>query len=199
MKALTDEESDAAQMTFPAYVHGMLKMESFAGAIRPDQEKAQVVVRVPGRAQAGAVAARSAVFAHPGRRPGRRPPLPRRLPVRLHRADLEPVPADGHHPEGLDQPRARPEGDPRTSTPISTPSSSAMRASGPRSGRATSTTRSSTRPRSPGWPPPGIERLADMQLSDGGWGWFSGFGEYRCHRTRRPWSSTACKSPARTT
>jgi uncharacterized protein YfaS (alpha-2-macroglobulin family) len=24
----------------------------------------------------------------------------------------------------------------------------------------------------------GIQRLADMQLSDGGWGWFSGFGEY---------------------
>ncbi len=47
MKALTDEESDAAQMTFPAYVHGMLKTEAFAGAIRPDQEKAQVVIRVP--------------------------------------------------------------------------------------------------------------------------------------------------------
>ena len=47
MKALTDEESDAAQMTFPAYVHGMLKMEAVAGAIRPDQDKAQVVLRVP--------------------------------------------------------------------------------------------------------------------------------------------------------
>ena len=47
MKALTDQESDAAQMSFPAYVHGMLKMEAFAGAIRPDQEKAQVVLRVP--------------------------------------------------------------------------------------------------------------------------------------------------------
>src|SRR6516165_3700661 len=23
----------------------------------------------------------------------------------------------------------------------------------------------------------GLERLADMQLSDGGWGWFSGYGE----------------------
>ena len=34
-------------MSFPAYVHGMLKMEAFAGAIRPDQEKAQVVFRVP--------------------------------------------------------------------------------------------------------------------------------------------------------
>ena len=47
MKALTDEESDAAQMSFPAYVHGMLKTEAFAGTIRPDQEKAQVVFRVP--------------------------------------------------------------------------------------------------------------------------------------------------------
>ena len=47
MKAITDEESDAAQMTFPAYVHGMLKTEAFAGAIRPDQEKGQVVLRVP--------------------------------------------------------------------------------------------------------------------------------------------------------
>src|SRR6185295_11111934 len=34
MKALTDEESDAMQMTFPVYVHGMLKTESFAGALR---------------------------------------------------------------------------------------------------------------------------------------------------------------------
>ena len=47
MKALTDEESDAAQMSFPVYVHGMLKMEAFAGAIRPDEQKGQVVIRVP--------------------------------------------------------------------------------------------------------------------------------------------------------
>ena len=45
----------------------------------------------------------------------------------------------------------------------------------------------------------GLQRLADMQLSDGGWGWFSGFGEYSPRRTPRPWSSTACRSPARTT
>ncbi len=47
MKALTDEESDAAQMTFPAYVHGMLKMEAVAGVLRPDENKAQFVLRVP--------------------------------------------------------------------------------------------------------------------------------------------------------
>ena len=30
MKALTDEESDAMEMKFPVYVHGMLKMDSFS-------------------------------------------------------------------------------------------------------------------------------------------------------------------------
>ena len=106
MKALTDEESDAAQMSFPAYVHGMLKMEAFAGSIRPDEQKAQVVVRVPSERKARPVAPRSALFAHARRGPGRRPPLSRRLPLRLHRADVEPVPADGDHPEDPDQPRA---------------------------------------------------------------------------------------------
>src|SRR5262249_44725961 len=35
-KGLTDEESDATQMYLPVYVHGMLKTESFAGALRPN-------------------------------------------------------------------------------------------------------------------------------------------------------------------
>ena len=55
MKALTDQESDAAQMSFPAYVHGMLKIEAFAGAIRPDDQKAQVIVPRSLRAQTGPV------------------------------------------------------------------------------------------------------------------------------------------------
>ncbi|MSR58152.1 MAG: alpha-2-macroglobulin [Planctomycetaceae bacterium] len=47
MKALSDEESDAMQMQFPVYVHGMLKLESFAGVIRPDQDTASVTLTVP--------------------------------------------------------------------------------------------------------------------------------------------------------
>ena len=47
MKALTDEESDAIEMQFPCYVHGMLKTESWAGTVRPDAENAQVTIRVP--------------------------------------------------------------------------------------------------------------------------------------------------------
>jgi uncharacterized protein YfaS (alpha-2-macroglobulin family) len=47
MKAVTDEESDAMQMSFPAYVHGMLKMDSFSGVIRPEKESGKITISVP--------------------------------------------------------------------------------------------------------------------------------------------------------
>lgn len=47
MKALTDEESDAMQMSFPCKVHGMLKMESYSGVIRPNKDKASITLTVP--------------------------------------------------------------------------------------------------------------------------------------------------------
>lgn len=47
MRALTDEESDAMQMSFPVYVHGMLKQEALAGALRPEHERQQFEITVP--------------------------------------------------------------------------------------------------------------------------------------------------------
>jgi uncharacterized protein YfaS (alpha-2-macroglobulin family) len=47
MKALTDVESDAMQQQFPVYVHGMLKMESYAGVIRPNDESGSIKISVP--------------------------------------------------------------------------------------------------------------------------------------------------------
>jgi uncharacterized protein YfaS (alpha-2-macroglobulin family) len=47
VKAISDEESDAMQMSFPVYVHGMLKTESFSGAIRPADAKGSVTFNVP--------------------------------------------------------------------------------------------------------------------------------------------------------
>jgi hypothetical protein len=47
MKALSDEESDAMEMKFPVFIHGMLKTESFCGVIRPDKDSATVAIRVP--------------------------------------------------------------------------------------------------------------------------------------------------------
>ncbi len=47
MKALTDEESDAMEMRFPVYVHGMMKTVSYSGVIRSDQDRAQIFIDVP--------------------------------------------------------------------------------------------------------------------------------------------------------
>ena len=47
MKALSDEESDAMEMKFPVYIHGMLKTESFAGFIKRDDKSGLVTVNVP--------------------------------------------------------------------------------------------------------------------------------------------------------
>lgn len=47
MKALTDEASDAMQLQYPVYVHGMLKTESFSGALRPDDEQGGFHITVP--------------------------------------------------------------------------------------------------------------------------------------------------------
>ena len=47
IKGLTDVESDAMQQQFPVYVHGMSKMESYAGVIRPDKESGLITIKVP--------------------------------------------------------------------------------------------------------------------------------------------------------
>ncbi|HMF15135.1 MAG TPA: alpha-2-macroglobulin family protein, partial [Gemmataceae bacterium] len=47
MKAISDEDSDAVEMRFPVFVHGMLKTESFTGVIRPDKDIAKVLFSVP--------------------------------------------------------------------------------------------------------------------------------------------------------
>ena len=47
MSARTDKESDAVEMKFPSYVHGMLKTESWAGTVQPDQENSRLTIHVP--------------------------------------------------------------------------------------------------------------------------------------------------------
>jgi uncharacterized protein YfaS (alpha-2-macroglobulin family) len=47
MKAVCDEDADAMEMSFACLVHGMLKMESFTGVIRPDKDVGKAVFNVP--------------------------------------------------------------------------------------------------------------------------------------------------------
>lgn len=49
MSALTDEESDATEYSVPVQVHGILKTESFTGLIRPADNSASVRLSVPAR------------------------------------------------------------------------------------------------------------------------------------------------------
>jgi uncharacterized protein YfaS (alpha-2-macroglobulin family) len=47
MKALTDEESDAMEMRFPVYVHGMDKMVAVSGVLRPEDASSAFTMTVP--------------------------------------------------------------------------------------------------------------------------------------------------------
>ena len=47
VSALTDEESDAMQMSFPVEIHGMLKTDSFSGAMRPSEGQSSLKFNVP--------------------------------------------------------------------------------------------------------------------------------------------------------
>lgn len=176
MKALTDEESDAAQMTFPAYVHGMLRTEAFAGAVRPEQSSARVVVRVP--AERDPARSRLELRYSPTLAGALVDALPyladypygcteqtlnRFLPtviaqkVLIHLGvDLKAVQA--HHTNL----NAQELGDARDR---------AKRWKGYDRNPVFDADQVARMARS------GLARLAEMQLADGGWGWFSGYGE----------------------
>jgi len=52
MSALSDEESDAVEMKFPVYVHGMLKTESYTGVVSPQAERGEFTIAVPSERRA---------------------------------------------------------------------------------------------------------------------------------------------------
>ncbi len=177
MKALTDEESDAMEMRFPCYVHGMLKTDSFAGVIRPEKESARVELTVPEERRINES----------------------RLEVRysptLAGAMVDALPYLVEYPYGcteqtlnrfvptvvtqrvlqdmkLDLKAIR---DKRTNLNAQEIGDAKERAKGWK-----------RYPRNPVFDEAevkdmaraGVQALVGMQLSDGGWGWFSGFGEH---------------------
>ena len=189
MKAITDEESDAMEQRFPCYIHGMSKMDSYCGVIRPDGQSGKVTIDVPEQAAAEGFAARSPLLAHAGRGDGRCPAVHGRLSLRLHRADAEPLPADRDHAENPARHEPRPEGHREEADEPERPGDRQRPANGRSSGR------SGPHPTSPSENPvfdvdevrrmvkDGVERLTEMQCSDGGWGWFSGWGEHSMPHT----------------
>ncbi len=176
MKALTDEESDAMQMRFPVYVHGMVKQVPKTGVIRASQARAQVTFKVPAARRvaqsrlelrysptlAGAmVDALPYLVSYPygctEQTLNRFLPAVitqqtlRRMGVNL--ADIQNKRANLNAQEiGDDEQRAGQWRRYRHNPVFDEDEVAAMVSAG-------------------------VKRLAAMQLSDGGWGWFSGYGE----------------------
>jgi hypothetical protein len=182
MKALTDEESDAAQMTFPAYVHGMLKTDAFAGTIRPDQEKAQIAIRVPDE----------------------RKPDQSRLEIRysptLAGALVDALPYLADYPYGCTEQTLNRFLPTVITQKVLLNLGLDLKAIRDKHTNLNAQQIGDARERGKDWQryehtavfdevelakrsAEGIKRLADMQLSDGGWGWFSGYGEFASPHT----------------
>ncbi len=178
MKALTDEESDAMEMHFPVRVHGMLKTVAYSGSIRPDRESATFQIAVPERAAGCRYAAGNPLFAQPGGALCRCVAVSRPLSAQHDRLHALSVLADRHHAGHSQADEPRPGGNQEETGRISTPRSSATRPCGPPVGSGSRKIPSSTMPRSTRMVKAGVQALTEMQLADGGWGWFSGWGEH---------------------
>ncbi|MDR1494049.1 MAG: alpha-2-macroglobulin [Planctomycetaceae bacterium] len=179
MKALTDEESDAMQITFPVQVHGMLKQEAFSGVIRSNDSSGKIAIKVP--AERIAEQSKLTVRFSPTLAGAMIDALPyladypygcteqtlnRFLPTVITQkilldsgvdfAVLEKSHANLNAQE-LGDPAKRAEQWKRKKYPEQNPVYNADEV------RKMVET--------------GVKRLTEMQLSDGGWGWFSGYGE----------------------
>jgi len=176
MKAIADEDSDAMQMTFPCYIHGMLKMDSYSGSLRPKDTAGKITVSVPQK----------------------RRPEQSRLEVRysptLAGAMVDALPYMVNYPYGCTEQTLN-----RFLPTVMTQKilidmglnledikNKRTNLNAQEIGEDTERAKRWKRyDRNPVFDEAevskmvkdGVKRLTEMQLSDGGWGWFSGYGE----------------------
>lgn len=177
MKALTDEESDAVEMTFPVHVHGMLKTESFTGTVRRDEDSAAIEIEVPAERRveetwleirysptlAGAMVDALPYLAdYPYGCTEQT--LNRFLPTVITQNVLKRMNLD------LDAVRLK-----RTNLNSQELGNDVARAGQWQQGDRNPVFDEAEVDRMAA---EGLKALTEMQLSDGGWGWFSGYGEH---------------------
>lgn len=182
MLALADEESDAMEMRFPVYVHGMLKTDSASGYAAPDKDRAAFSITVPQERRINQT----------------------RLEVRyspsLAAAMIDALPYLINYPYGCTEQTLnrflptliaqRVLQDFKLNLKDIREKRTNLNAQeiGDDSERAKGWKRYAEEPvfdeeRAAALAKAGFERLEAMQLSDGGWGWFSGGGEYSSPHT----------------
>jgi uncharacterized protein YfaS (alpha-2-macroglobulin family) len=177
MKALSDEDSDAMEMRFPCLVHGMLKVESFTGVIRPDKNAARVNLNVPAERRINDT----------------------RLEVRysptLAAAMVDALPYLVDYPYGCTEQTLNRFLPTVITLRVLQGMHLDLKAIEQRRTNLNSQEIGDDKERAKGWKrfdrnpvfdvaevegmaKAGVQALAEMQLRDGGWGWFSGFGEH---------------------
>jgi uncharacterized protein YfaS (alpha-2-macroglobulin family) len=174
MKAVSDEESDAVQMLFPCYVHGMLKTDSFSGVVRAEQKSGGIVFHVPAERRINET--RLEVRYSPTLAGAMIDALPylvdypygcteqtlnRFLPTIITQRVLQNMKLDLKDIQ-------------KKRSPHPNPSPRRGEGKGVRGDRNPVFDEEEVRRMVQA----GIDRLAAMQCSDGGWGWFSGWGEH---------------------
>ncbi|MDR0611408.1 MAG: alpha-2-macroglobulin, partial [Planctomycetaceae bacterium] len=160
MKALTDEESDAMEKTLPIYVHGMLKQDSFSAYIAPEKDSETITVQVPAE----------------------RKPEQTKLTVQfsptLAASMIDALPYLVDYPYGCTEQTLN--------RFLPTVIVHKLLSDGHRLPKKGSQSWAIARKISPVYDKEqvtemvrdGVTKLTNMQNSDGGWGWFSGYGEH---------------------
>jgi uncharacterized protein YfaS (alpha-2-macroglobulin family) len=182
MLGLTDEESDAVQMKIPVYVHGILKTDSFSGSLRPDDRQNSFEVKVPQERRAEET--RLEVRYSPTLAGAMVDALPylidypygcteqtlnRFLPAAITQKTLLDMKLDL---KSIQQKR--------TNLNAQEIGDATKRAEGWKRYKANPVFDEAELTKIV---KAGVNRLQEMQLSDGGWGWFSGWGEHSSAHT----------------
>jgi uncharacterized protein YfaS (alpha-2-macroglobulin family) len=176
MKALTDEESDAVQMQFPVYVHGTTKQVPRSGVIRPEATEASVLFQVPAERRVDESR------------------LELRFSPTLAGAMVDALPYLASYPYGCTEQTLNRFLPTVITQRILVNMGLDLQAIKEKRTNLNAQEIGNNRQRAGQWlrydhnpvfdeqtvadmAAAGIKRLAAMQLSDGGWGWFSGYGE----------------------
>ncbi len=176
MKALTDEESDAVEQKFPVYVHGMLKTESFSGALRPAETTGNIAFNVPAARREG------------------QSELEVRYSPTLAGAMVDALPYLAEYPYGCTEQTLNRFLPTVVTQKILLGMGLDLKKIGEKRTNLNAQEIGDDQKRAAGWKrfdrnpvfdndevrrmvQEGVQRLTQMQLADGGWGWFSGFGE----------------------
>jgi hypothetical protein len=193
ISGITDEESDAMQMSFPVYIHGMLKTDSFSGAMRPADKSASITINVP--AERIPEQSRLEVRYSPSVASAMVDALPYLIQNPHHGTTDETIasflPAVITQRILLDMKldlkaiKAK-----RTNLNAQEIGDDAKRAQDWKR-MPPEYWEQAKKERNPVWDEDemrsvvkaGVNKLTNMQLSDGGWGWFFGFGEYSSPHT----------------